>query len=294
MFPPSKKYAALSRNPIAEDRASLYKELRDYGKFTGLCWLMSPEKPPVTLPVRTVEDIILSEQFLLQLGDDQLTYFVNNVKLSNEQILSVSNITIGQRSNPAWHLARKGRLTASNFGAVLAAKRVTPSLLKKLLGEYDLSGVKAIQWGVNNEAEAIKEFEKQTGLKVKETGIWLDESGILGASPDGLVEANAVLESKCPYTQRNMTIEEAINSPNFYLKKDEDGNIVLKKDHAYWHQAQGEMYLSKRDLCYFVVWTTKDTVVIKITKDNSWEENLSILKRFYLSHIFPKIIEGEL
>ena len=294
MFPPSKKYAALSRNPIAEDRASLYKELRDYGKFTGLCWLMSPEKPPVTLPVRTVEDIILSEQFLLQLGDDQLTYFVNNVKLSNEQILSVSNITIGQRSNPAWHLARKGRLTASNFGAVLAAKRVTPSLLKKLLGEYDLSGVKAIQWGVNNEAEAIKEFEKQTGLKVKETGIWLDESGILGASPDGLVEANAVLESKCPYTQRNMPIEEAINSPNFYLKKDEDGNIVLKKDHAYWHQAQGEMYFSKRDLCYFVVWTTKDTVVIKITKDNSWEENLSILKRFYFAHIFPKIIEGEL
>ena len=171
MFPPSKKYAALSQNPIAEDRASLYKELRDYGKFTGLCWLMSPEKPPVTLPVRTVEDIILSEQFLLQLGDNQLTYFVNNVKLSNEQILSVSNITIGQRSNPAWHLARKGRLTASNFGAVLAAKRVTPSLLKKLLGEYDLSGVKAIQWGVNNEAEAIKEFEKQTGLKVKETSL---------------------------------------------------------------------------------------------------------------------------
>ena len=59
MFPPSKEYAALSRNPIAEDRASLYKELRDYGKFTGLCWLMSPEKPPVTLSVRTVEDIIL-------------------------------------------------------------------------------------------------------------------------------------------------------------------------------------------------------------------------------------------
>ena len=254
----------------------------------------SGEKPPVTLPVRTVEDIILSEQFLLQLGDDQLTYFVNNVKLSNEQILSVSNITIGQRSNPAWHLARKGRLTASNFGAVLAAKRVTPSLLKKLLGEYDLSGVKAIQLGVNNEAEAIKEFEKQTGLKVKETGIWLDESGILGASPDGLVEANAVLESKCPYTQRNMTIEEAINSPNFYLKKDKEGNIVLKKDHAYWHQAKGEMYFSKRDLCYFVVWTTKDTVVIKITKDNSWEENLSILKRFYFAHIFPKITEGEL
>jgi len=126
---------------------------------------------------------------------------------------------------------------------------------------------------------------------VEETGIWLDESGILGASPDGLVEANAVLESKCPYTQRNMTIEEAIYSANFYLKKDKDGNIVLKKDHAYWHQAQGEMYFSKRDLCYFVVWTTKYIVVIKISKDNSWGKNLNILKQFYFAHIFPKIIE---
>ena len=87
--------------------------------------------------------------------------------------------TVGQRNNPAQHLARKGRLTASNFGAVLSAKRVTPSLLKTLLGEDDLSGVKAIQWGVNNEAEAIKEFQRQTGLIVKERGIWLDELGVL-------------------------------------------------------------------------------------------------------------------
>ena len=43
-----------------------------------------------------------------------------------------------------------------------------------------------------------------------------------------------------------------------------------------------------------IVWTTKDTVVIKITKDNSWGENLNIIKRFYFAHIFPKIIEGEL
>ena len=102
--------------------------------------------------------------------------------------MKISRVTVGQRDNPAWHLARRGRLTASNFGNVLKAKRVTPSLLKRLLGEYDLSRVKAVQWGVNNEEEAIKAFTLKTGKTVKETGIWFHSSGILGASPDGIVD----------------------------------------------------------------------------------------------------------
>ena len=68
-------------------------------------------------------------------------------------VLQVSQKSVGQRDNPAWHLARRVRLTASNFGSVLHAKRVTPSLLKGLMGEYDLTKVKAVQWRVNSEAE---------------------------------------------------------------------------------------------------------------------------------------------
>ena len=36
--------------------------------------------------------------------------------------------------------------------------------MKKLFGEYDLSGVQSINWGVVNEAEGIKAFVKATGL----------------------------------------------------------------------------------------------------------------------------------
>jgi len=40
-------------------------------------------------------------------------------------------------------------------------------------------------------------------VKVVDTGVWLDESGVLGASPDGLVGEDHVLEAKCSYTFRN-------------------------------------------------------------------------------------------
>ena len=205
MFPPPKKYTALGRKPVQVDRAQLYKDLKQYGRFTGLCWLLSPEPPAFNeLPIPTIEDIIFSEEFLQTRGLQQLDCLVRRSRILEEDILKISRVTVGQRDNPAWHLARRGCLTASNFGSVLKAKRVTPSLLKRHLGEYDLSRVKAVQWGVNNEKEAIKAFTLKTGKTVKETEIWFHSSGILGASPDGIVDHETAFEAKCPYTESNI------------------------------------------------------------------------------------------
>ena len=126
MFPPPKKYTALGRKPVQVDRAQLYEDLKQYGRFTGLCWLLSPEPPAFNeLLIPTIEDIIFSEEFLQTRGlQQQLDYLVRRSRILEEDILK--RITVGQRDNPAWHLARKGRLTASNFGSVLKAKELLP------------------------------------------------------------------------------------------------------------------------------------------------------------------------
>ena len=258
---------------------------------------MTPEPATVSckLPIPTIEDIM--EEFLKTRGSQQqIDCLARQAKIPNEYILKMSDITTGQRNNPTWHLTRRGRLKASNFGCVLKAKRVTQSLLNRLLGEYDLSGVKAVQWGVNNDQEALKAFPVLTRKTVQEAGIWLDVSGILGASPAGIVVHETVLEPKCPYTERNQTIEEAIaTSPTFCLEKAEDGNgYILQKDHVYWDQVQGEMFFTQRKFCYFIVWTSKDVAVVKIEQDETWDANIPILKEFYFKHIFPKIVEGAL
>lgn len=297
MYPPNKEnYMCLSRMPTDEDRRSLFSHLREYGRFTGLWWIMSPEpRPPQPLPIPTIEDLIQSEDFLSIEGiQDQIAYIQNRAKVSDVTITELAQLTKGQRDNPLWQQLRKGRLTASNFGSVLKAKRITPSLKKRLLGEYDLSRVKAIQWGVQNEEEAIKQFTTTTGLPVEQTGVWLDTSGVLGASPDGLVGQNHVLEVKCPYTQRNQAIAEGLVHHSFCLKLKEDGSYTLKQDHVYWHQVQGQMFLTRRQFCYFVVWTTKDSVTLLIKKDESWAPNIDLLKDFYFLQLLPKITEGEL
>jgi hypothetical protein len=52
--------------------------------------------------------------------------------------------------------------------------------------------------------------------------------------------------------------------------------------------------MTKRNICYFVVWTVKDSVTLTIRRDNEWEHNINLLEDFYYLHIFPKVVEGEL
>lgn len=95
--------------------------------------------------------------------------------------------------------------------------------------------------------------------------------------------------------ERNITVEEAVESTTFCPEKCESGQgYALKKDHVYWHQVQGEMYLSHRKFCYFVVWTTKDIAIVKVERDETWVANIPVLTQFYFDNLFPRIVEGEL
>ena len=292
---PSKGYEPFIEDVSDGIREEFYQDLKTYGRFTGMAWILSPEPAKPRSPITTVEDIILSEEFVE--SDLSLDYFLEKLKITEEKREEVHDATLGQRENPTWHMLRKGRLTASNFGDVLNAKRATKSLLSKVLGEYDISGVHAITWGINNKAEGVRTFKEAKKLEVQESGLWLKLSGILGASPDGLVADDGILEVKCPYSHRERTIDEAINycklqSKEFHLQKLTDGSYELKRNHRYWHQVQGQLYLTGRRICYFVTWTPKESLVLAIEKDHSWSDNLDLLEDFFKVHMFPKLIEG--
>ena len=99
------------------------------------------------------------------------------------------------------------------------------------------------------------------------------------------------------YSARDYTIQEATNAvPGFCLEVSQDNSsgYGLKRDHVYWHQVQGQMHIAKREFCFFVVWTTKDTAVITIKRDELWGSNTVLLTDFYKQHIFPKVVQGEL
>ncbi len=103
----------------------------------------------------------------------------------------------------------------------------------------------------------------------------------LGATPDGIVNCDCcgegLLEIKCPYSYCNSSISE-INDPHFYLEKDEDGNLQLKKSHDYFIQVQAQMIICNKQYCDFVCWTTTSIHIEHIEVDP--EDMKSILPKF--------------
>ena len=62
----------------------------------------------------------------------------------------------------------------------------------------------ALVHGKTYESRAVICFEKKTGLKVYKCGLFVhQEKTFLGASPDGLIDDDAIIEVKCPYGGRH-------------------------------------------------------------------------------------------
>ena len=84
------------------------------------------------------------------------------MQITSLQSIAVEEVTRGQHKNPLWSLHQKGRLTSSNFGLVLKPcltnRAERNSTMERLLGNDSLSSVRAVKWGIQHEAIAIKAY----------------------------------------------------------------------------------------------------------------------------------------
>lgn len=79
---------------------------------------------------------------------------------------------------------------------------------------------------------------------------------LLGGSPDASVSDDLIVEVKCPWSARTRTVLQATEAKHFFLELDgETGTLKLKQAHNYWHQIQGNMYLTGANSCHLIVWT---------------------------------------
>lgn len=77
-----------------------------------------------------------------------------------------------------------------------------------------------------NESTAKQEIEDIKEIEIKEWGLFIDtDKPYLGASPDGLIGENGIVEIKCPYSAANMTPpHDAIQQ-----KKSHPGKLIAKE-----------------------------------------------------------------
>ena len=178
-----------------------------------------------------------------------------------------------EQRSPAWFNQRKGRVTGSNVAAILGDDpyRTADDVLRYMVRDYhnapnEYEDNPAMAWGRANEANAIGLFELANDLEVNKCGFFAHEDW-LGASPDGLIGDDTILEFKCPYGIRNKP------APVPFKRLDQT---------HYYGQIQIEMFCAKRNKAIFAQWTPNGEYVEHIAKDQAWlDENLPRLRAFY-------------
>ena len=206
------------------------------------------------------------------------------IKVSPEKAAEIERLTRGQSRCQRWFDEKKWRITASKFGDVCKSgpDRDLDILASNIYDPPNLSGYPAVRHGLMYEATALERFTSQTGKNIKGCGLFiLPEFPFLGASPDGLVEGeDAIVEVKCPYAAKDKKILPGKHIP--YLEYSGD-KIQLKKNHSHHYQIQGQLMLSGRKKCYFIVYTMCDLLIEEIPFDRSFfeEKMQSQLENFY-------------
>ena len=135
----------------------------------------------------------------------------------------------------------------------------------------------------------------------------MPEKACLGVSTDGIVVCSSVdtccigcLEIKCLYSiDGNITVE--MSSQNIaenltiFSQKGADGELHLPHSHRYYAQVQGELAITNKEWCDFVVFSNNKVVVDRILADlEYWNHLEEKLEEFYVHHIIPEILSGKI
>lgn len=139
LYPP-KPYSAIEEPISEEEKTKLKIKLSAFGNTVGFTWLLqsnsSSEEPSKDCEFPVIEEIILSDDFTG--ATNKIEYLKQKCALDDDRIKQIAAATSGQVSNELWYLIRKFRLTASNFGTIIASckrNRYPDSLFKKLIGK---------------------------------------------------------------------------------------------------------------------------------------------------------------
>ncbi|CAD6234145.1 GSCOCG00012364001-RA-CDS, partial [Cotesia congregata] len=133
-------------------------------------------------------------------------------QLQNDRV-KLERETIDQAECEKWHTIRRLLLTASNFKNACKCRtdKTKKDNVKKILYPSRNSHNPAMVYGKNNEPNALDRLEEHEDIQIEPCGLFIDDKILgFGASPDGLVGDDGIVEIKCPYTLKDADPTEAV------------------------------------------------------------------------------------
>jgi len=180
-----------------------------------------------------------------------------------------------EQGTEGWFADRLGKVTASRLADVLAKTKTSYSASRNnYMTQLVLETVTqtraesytnfSMAWGTEQEPFARAAYEAKTGQMVEEVGFLPHPTiSLAGASPDGLVGDDGMVEIKCPSTSTALEC---------WLTQSQGGNPV---DSKYFAQMQWQMRCADRSWCDYVVFDPRmpakaQLFVTRVMRDDAW------------------------
>lgn len=190
-----------------------------------------------------------------------------------------------------WYAARLGKVTASRVSDIVAktksgystsrANYMAELVCERLTGKPgEFFQNAAMAWGTEQEPFARGAYEERNGILVEEVGFVSHPTiTMAGASPDGLVGDDGLVEIKCPYTATHIDTILAKEAPSKYV-----------------NQMQWQMACTGRAWCDFVSYDPRmpqnmQFFVKRVMRDNNLIMELEREVERFLYELDQKIIQ---
>lgn len=234
------------------------------------------------------------------------------LKLSEDVVTDIEMRTRHQRESDLWRWLRIGRITASVLKEAVNTSNVAPppkkTLIKKICHPYlSMIDSPALAYGRRNEVHARRKLEKllkdHQGLVISDSGLFISSTKpFLAASPDVKGSCKCcgkfVVELKCPYRldsrsllDEQLCIKDLCNKPNSFVKINSDDSISMATTHQYYYQLQAQIFLSNSDFGLFMIWSKKESVLIRVERDlELWKHCVDRSQLFFYNIILPELL----
>ena len=181
--------------------------------------------------------------------------------------------TVLQSKCEPWHRLRTEIITAFKFGPICRMlETISCSKMVASIRYPKVLDTPGIYYGLANEEQAIKALEVKISKHITACGLFIDPKiAYLGASPDGLIDDDGIVEIKCPLSAQDIAPEVAIQQiphlRSIFAKKNTER---MNQNHAYYYQVQVQRHITERKYCIFALWTSVDVKYVKVIRDDQF------------------------
>ncbi|KAI8509486.1 hypothetical protein Bbelb_133340 [Branchiostoma belcheri] len=191
---------------------------------------------------------------------------IEDFRFTDQECHLVEQATRGQSKNVQWYKQRMGAITSSVAFDIsqsyLPHSRASKNRLANGCLHADCisltkppeTKVESLRYGTEKEKVARTQYfnemvKQHQDFNIDETGLVVHpEKPFLRASPDGIAKCSShssrTIEIKCPFTARDMTVEEAVRTEKIDYLQQGQGDFALSrtKPGYFWQVRGGKRY----------------------------------------------------